>query len=323
VVLVDLPADELLARLQGGKVYQAAQAERASQNFRKGNLIALRELALRRTADRIEGDVRAYRVEQSMPTSGRPAPRCWPASARAPTASTRCAARRAWPASSAPAGTRCTSRRRRCSGCRRAARADPAGLKLAEELGATTAVLAGQDIAATALEYARSHNLSKLVLGRAHRSAWQPGARRSAAGAVRARPRPDEIGAAHPPPRAGSLRLAPPRQDAWAHGAARAPGDRERRCRPAPGGAAGVTRRAAAQSPARRPPAWPPRWRPRRCWPTSTWPTSPCCSCWWWCWWRCATGAGRRCWPPAGVACFDFFFVPPRFSFAVSDVSTC
>ncbi|MFA9216952.1 MAG: histidine kinase, partial [Sphingomonadaceae bacterium] len=42
VVLVDIPADELLARLKGGKVYQAQQAERASRNFfRKGNLIAL------------------------------------------------------------------------------------------------------------------------------------------------------------------------------------------------------------------------------------------------------------------------------------------
>ena len=56
VVLVDLPADELLARLKEGKVYVPAQAERAAQNFfRKGNLIALRELALRRTADARRG----------------------------------------------------------------------------------------------------------------------------------------------------------------------------------------------------------------------------------------------------------------------------
>ncbi|TXD86008.1 two-component system sensor histidine kinase KdbD, partial [Mitsuaria sp. TWR114] len=46
VVLVDTPADELLARLKAGKVYQGAQAERAGQHFfRKGNLMALRELA--------------------------------------------------------------------------------------------------------------------------------------------------------------------------------------------------------------------------------------------------------------------------------------
>ncbi|HVK96008.1 MAG TPA: two-component system sensor histidine kinase KdbD, partial [Noviherbaspirillum sp.] len=67
VVLVDIPADDLLARLSEGKVYQGPQAERASRNFfRKGNLIALRELALRRTADRVEDDVQAYRVEKSI-----------------------------------------------------------------------------------------------------------------------------------------------------------------------------------------------------------------------------------------------------------------
>src|SRR5262249_24329347 len=66
-VLVDIPADELLARLKAGKVYHINQAERASRNFfRKGNLIALREIALRRTADRLEDDVQAYRIEKSI-----------------------------------------------------------------------------------------------------------------------------------------------------------------------------------------------------------------------------------------------------------------
>jgi len=67
VVLVDIPADELLERLKAGKVYVPHQAERAASNFfRKGNLMALRELALRRTADRVEGDVQAYRVDKSI-----------------------------------------------------------------------------------------------------------------------------------------------------------------------------------------------------------------------------------------------------------------
>jgi two-component system sensor histidine kinase KdpD len=67
VVLVDIPADELLARLAAGKVYMPQAAERAANNFfRKGNLMALRELALRRTADRVEGDVQAYRVGKSI-----------------------------------------------------------------------------------------------------------------------------------------------------------------------------------------------------------------------------------------------------------------
>src|SRR5258707_10047960 len=67
VVLVDIPAEELLARLKSGKVYVPEQAERAAENFfRKGNLMALRELALRRTADRVEGDVQAYRVDRAI-----------------------------------------------------------------------------------------------------------------------------------------------------------------------------------------------------------------------------------------------------------------
>lgn len=62
VVLVDLPADELLARLHDGKVYIPSQAKHAVNNFfRKGNLIALRELALRRTADLVDADMQDYR----------------------------------------------------------------------------------------------------------------------------------------------------------------------------------------------------------------------------------------------------------------------
>jgi two-component system sensor histidine kinase KdpD len=62
VVVVDIPPDELLARLRAGKVYLPQQAERAAAHFfRKGNLLALRELALRRTADRVDDQMRAYR----------------------------------------------------------------------------------------------------------------------------------------------------------------------------------------------------------------------------------------------------------------------
>ena len=67
VTLVDLPAEELLQRLQEGKVYQAQQAERAGKSFfRKGNLIALREMALRRTADRVDSQMREYRSNLSI-----------------------------------------------------------------------------------------------------------------------------------------------------------------------------------------------------------------------------------------------------------------
>jgi two-component system sensor histidine kinase KdpD len=172
VVMVDVPADELLARLRGGKVYQAAQAERAARHFfRKGNLIALRELALRRTADRIEDDVRAYRVEKSIGD-------IWKTGA----ALLACIGPRADGEHTARSTARLAGQLG--TGWHAVYVETPAlqrlpdsqreqilkTLKLAEDLGASTAVLSGADIALTALDYARSHNLSKLVLGRAHRS---------------------------------------------------------------------------------------------------------------------------------------------------------
>src|SRR5262245_38404074 len=76
VELIDLTPDDLLQRLKEGKVYLPQQAERAVQNFfRKGNLIALRELALRRTADRVDAQMRRYRhnhaITQTWPTNER------------------------------------------------------------------------------------------------------------------------------------------------------------------------------------------------------------------------------------------------------------
>ena len=150
VVLVDLPADELLARLLSGRVYQGPQAERASKNFfRKGNLIALRELALRRTADRVEDDVRAYRVEKSIDTvwKTRGAVLACVGARAGNEHVVRSAARLAgqlgadWHAVyvETPALQRLPEARRE---------AILRTLKLAGELGASTAVLAGADIGA-------------------------------------------------------------------------------------------------------------------------------------------------------------------------------
>src|SRR6202034_679125 len=67
VRLIDLPPDELLERLQEGKVYVPDQARRAVDSFfRKGNLIALRELALRITAERVDAQMRLYRTEHGI-----------------------------------------------------------------------------------------------------------------------------------------------------------------------------------------------------------------------------------------------------------------
>src|SRR5262249_20948715 len=76
VELIDLTPDDLLQRLREGKVYVPQQAARAAHNFfRKGNLIALRELALRLTADRADAQMRGYMREHAIPQT-------WPAAER-------------------------------------------------------------------------------------------------------------------------------------------------------------------------------------------------------------------------------------------------
>jgi two-component system sensor histidine kinase KdpD len=184
VVLVDVPADELLARLKLGKVYQPAQAERAGRNFfRKGNLIALRELALRRTAERIGDDVRAYRVEKSIDEvwrTGTALLACVGPGADAESV-VRSAARLAAQLGAEWHAVYVETAALQRLGVERRAQVLEA-LKLARDLGATTSVLTGARMEAAAVDYARSHNLSRIVLGRG-RAAWpwhKPGSKRIA-----------------------------------------------------------------------------------------------------------------------------------------------
>lgn len=176
VVLVDTPAEELMQRLAAGKVYRPAQAERAAKHFfRKGNLMALRELALRRTADRVEDDVQAYRVDRSIDrvwkTEG--ALLCAIGPHEGAEHVVRSAAQLAtqlavtWHAVyvETPALQRLAAPRRE---------AILRTVKLARDLGASTAVLSGQAVADALLGYARRQNLSRLVLGGGRRSGWWP-----------------------------------------------------------------------------------------------------------------------------------------------------
>ncbi|HEY1438971.1 MAG TPA: two-component system sensor histidine kinase KdpD [Casimicrobiaceae bacterium] len=169
VVLVDIPADELLARLKAGKVYMPEQVEGAAENFfRKGNLMALRELALRRTADRVEDDVQAYRTDQAIQ-------RIWKTEASllccvGPDPGgehlVRSAARLAnqlaieWTATYVE-----TPKLQRLPPNERERILKT--LKLAQDLGAKTAILSGADPASAIVEYTHIHNYSKLVVGRA------------------------------------------------------------------------------------------------------------------------------------------------------------
>jgi two-component system sensor histidine kinase KdpD len=184
IILVDVTPDELLARLKAGKVYLPQQAERAAQNFfRKGNLIALREIALRRTAEHVEDDVRSYRIEQSQTGPGKllangPA---WNTSGailvcvgphEGAEHAVRSAARMAgqlnvrWHA----VYVETPEQQRQPAAVRDRTLAV---LKLAEELGGSTTVLTGSDVAAELLRQAQTLNCATLVTGRPRARRWQ------------------------------------------------------------------------------------------------------------------------------------------------------
>jgi two-component system, OmpR family, sensor histidine kinase KdpD len=168
IVLVDVSAEELLARLKEGKVYLPEQAERAAGNFfRKGNLMALRELALRRTADVVEGEVQQYRSEKSIGA-------LWKTQARllccvGPHAGAeqvvRAAARLAgqldmeWTAVYVE-----TPRLQRLPAPERERILRV--VQLAQDLGAHTAILTGADVTRTLADYAGAQNISTVVVGR-------------------------------------------------------------------------------------------------------------------------------------------------------------
>ena len=171
VTLVDLPPDELLQRLRQGKVYLPAQAERAVRNFfRKGNLIALRELALRRTADRVDDQMLAYRHDEAIRTVWHTRESLLACVGPEPGAEklVRSTARLAkqleveWHAVyvETPKLQRLPEAQRE-----RVLRV----LTLAQELGAQTATIPGQSPAEEIVAYARSHNLARVVIGRSHR----------------------------------------------------------------------------------------------------------------------------------------------------------
>ncbi|MGA9033213.1 MAG: two-component system sensor histidine kinase KdpD [Sulfuricaulis sp.] len=175
VTVVDLPADELLQRLKEGKVYIPDQAERAIQNFfRKGNLIALRELALRRTADRVDAQMREYREDKSIRGMWQAKERLLVCVGPGPDAEKliRSAARLAgnlhadWIAAYVE-----TPRLQRLPQETRDRILKI--LRLAQELGAETTTLTGEDAALSLFSYARSRNVSKLVVGKTSRPGWR------------------------------------------------------------------------------------------------------------------------------------------------------
>lgn len=175
IELVDLPPEDLLDRFRQGQVYVPAQAERALQNFfKKSNLVALRELALRQMAARVNEDVQRARL-------GGPSPQVWPTSERllvcvspsplSPrvirTAKRMAASLRGdWIAAYvepvAPDALDATARQRLAQ-----------NLHLAEQLGAEIVTLTGPDAAEELLSYARLRNVTRLVVGKSGSRSWR------------------------------------------------------------------------------------------------------------------------------------------------------
>lgn len=175
VEVVDLPPDDLLERLREGKVYLPPQAAIAVENyFRKGNLIALRELALRRTAERVNAQMEDWRRAHDIQAT-------WPAAERllvcvgpSPLSSrvVRAAARMArglqapWLAvhveTPLSAGMPEVDRTRLAH-----------NLELAEQLGAETVTLSGATIVEEVVSYAQTRNVTKIIIGKPRESRWR------------------------------------------------------------------------------------------------------------------------------------------------------
>jgi two-component system, OmpR family, sensor histidine kinase KdpD len=175
IELVDLSPEELLQRLREGKVYVPEQAQRAIQRFfRLGNLTALRQLALRRTAERVDEQMQTYMQAHAIPGP-------WPAgerllvcvsssphSPRLVRAARRMADRRhaEWLAVYVE-----TPRHHRLSDADRDRLAHT--LRLAEQLGGEVVTIPGNNVAEDLIRYAQSRNVTEIIIGKSLSSRWR------------------------------------------------------------------------------------------------------------------------------------------------------
>lgn len=181
VRLIDLPIDELLQRLKEGRVYVPEQARVAGESFfREGNLIALRELALRLTAQRVDAQMRRYREEHGIQ-------RTWPAAERimvcvSPSPASEKLVRSArrlatglhgeWIAAYVE-----TTASLRLSAAARARVAEH--MRLAQSLGAETVTLGGDSAPHAIVEFARTRNVTRILVGKPTHSPWRDRLRQS------------------------------------------------------------------------------------------------------------------------------------------------
>jgi two-component system sensor histidine kinase KdpD len=172
IELVDLSVEKLLDRMAAGKVYLGDRAEWAVSNFfKEGNLTALREMALRFTAEHVDRDLEDIRRAKRVSTA-------WKTNARllvgvGPSPYSESLIR--W--------TRRAANRLSCpwivawvEGSKRLAPADEErlarSLALARKLGAEVVSVTGEDVAVSLLQIARDRNVSQIVVGKPGPRAW-------------------------------------------------------------------------------------------------------------------------------------------------------
>ncbi|MBS1724201.1 MAG: sensor histidine kinase KdpD [Armatimonadetes bacterium] len=175
IELVDLPPEELHKRLKEGKVYIPEKVDQALAGFfKKSNLLALRELALRHTAERVDEEMRQSRTLLDVREPWHAKERilvCLAPNRMAPRV-VRAAKRLATNLHSDLVAVSVESPRQ--SGVSERARAQlESAIALAESLGATTVSLSGEDIVAEVLRYAQAENVTTIVVGKPVRKRWR------------------------------------------------------------------------------------------------------------------------------------------------------
>ncbi|MEO5337296.1 MAG: sensor histidine kinase KdpD [Magnetospirillum sp. WYHS-4] len=177
IELIDLPPEDLIKRLHEGKVYVPEQARRAVHHFfSPGNLTALREMALRHAAERVDKQMVDYMRAHAIAGP-------WPARERIlvciderveATRLVRVAKRSAERRSAAWVAVTVETSRDHSLNDEDKDRVAEA-MRLTSQLGGETAVLQGDDVPAAILDYARERNATQIVVGRTKKRRWRLG----------------------------------------------------------------------------------------------------------------------------------------------------
>lgn len=173
VELVDLTSEKLLERLHEGKVYIPEKAKQATQKFfRKGNLLALRELALRYTAKRVDEDVVSYKQRFDIKTPWSVCARLLVGFSGSPTSERllRMTHRMASDMGAEWFAVYVQSAKQQIEINERARIQLDKNIRLAEELGAKVVSLSGNIIADEIINFAKENNITLIVAGLSQRS---------------------------------------------------------------------------------------------------------------------------------------------------------